>query len=120
MSVGHVGAVSDGFLETDLGLIHPTLGVQDVAEIAEGLGRIDLETGSEEGLLVSPVLVAENSSGGGRQDHDEEADTRGCCQDFAAALMSGQPLVTEAKQQAEPQRGQIQQPLRHHKTNIEE
>ena len=87
MSVGHVGAMADGFLETELGLIHPSLGVEDVAEIAEGLGRIDQKTGSEEGLLIPPVLIAENGSGGGRQDHDEETETRSCCQDFASSMM---------------------------------
>ena len=87
MSVRHVGSVSDGLLEADLGLVHPALGVEDVAEIAEGLGRIDLKTGSEEALLISPVLIAENSPGGGRQDHDEETETRSCCQDFASSMM---------------------------------
>ena len=87
MSVGHVRAMSDGFLETELGLIHPSLGVEDVAEIAEGLGRIDQKTGSEEGLLIPPVLIAENGSGGGRQDHDEDAETRHSCQDVAPAVM---------------------------------
>ena len=87
MSVRHVGAMSERLLEADLGLAHPALGVEDVAEIAEGLGRIDLKTGSEECLLVPPVLIAENSSGGGRQDHDKEPETRSCCQDFASTMM---------------------------------
>ena len=119
MSVRHVGPMSDGLLETDLGIFNVSLCEENISEVAERLWRIDLQTRLEQSLLVAPVLIAKNSSGGGGRDHDEETEPRQCCQEVAAAISGDYRLVSEPEQQAETQGGEIEEPLRHHKTHIE-